>query len=554
MTDFDYFVSQDGMIVIPIDYFSEQGITSDFSTFIEDSGLLGQQSIAQINQTIAAYFNRARQLSSVSRQWFQPRIQHLCLVTKGERIRPFFQPFHANSWLLYDSDFHPETSSVELSIFLLFQAERMFMQQQIAASLLTNLPYFLILTDTQIDNFVDGCERSDRPDADFFRSFASKLPQLRRLHHVQFNRPSVALQGYQTTQNGLIVDADDMAMLDSLQQDWIRSAEAVMSAHRAHYTTLSPDAGRRLLTWLDDRQPDLLISGDDGDILWQPGCSDHSALQSVLAEVSTVAEEEIKKDLQVIDYYSKKFLETLAEPDQLVDPAPYITEGGLSYIHPKLKRIAYNLGADNADRLWQPSPPYERWMLAARTVHEWGHLAAESGWVAVPEELSETRKNLEAALVDEFEAMVNGMSARVRHLIEPELAGLSKKADRAGEALLKAMLRRIEDFMANLVAQDILNADEMDTYVRNNVASRLLEYRPEQMLMHLIRTVYEFQYLRLSRIRDRSDWFMKSTWFQALFIDSGVLSQHQFEQLEPVVAGICDCYRIDRQWIRATDS
>ena len=52
---------------------------------------------------------------------------------------------------------------------------------------------------------------------------------------------------------------------------------------------------------------------------------------------------------------------------------------------------------------------------------------------------------------------------------------------RAKEDLIAIfLLRRIDDYMANFLARHYLTRDEMDTYVRNNVGSRLLDYAPER--------------------------------------------------------------------------
>ena len=116
--------------------------------------------------------------------------------------------------------------------------------------------------------------------------------------------------------------------------------------------------------------------------------------------------------------------------------------------------------------------------------------------------------------------------------------------------MLAGLLRRIDDYMANLLARHYLTADEMDTYVRNNVGSRLLDYAPEQALTHLLRVAYEFQYLSLSTIRDPERWFMDSTWFDSLFADPGVCSRARFLRLADRIAALCDTYSIDADRIK----
>ncbi|MEM7055225.1 MAG: hypothetical protein AAF446_11890, partial [Pseudomonadota bacterium] len=165
----DYCSSQPGMLLVPIEVLSDAGLDSQAATAYQARGLLTQSECQRIDQMIVKYCKRANQLGRASPQWFPGRIQHLCLVTNGVKTRPYFQPFHASSWLLYLDDIRDSTSSLELSIFLLFQAERQYLQQQIGASLMANLGYFLIMNQVQIDDFCAGCMRSTRPDAAAYR-------------------------------------------------------------------------------------------------------------------------------------------------------------------------------------------------------------------------------------------------------------------------------------------------------------------------------------------------------------------------------------------------
>ena len=197
------------------------------------------------------------------------------------------------------------------------------------------------------------------------------------------------------------------------------------------------------------------------------------------------------------------------------------------------------------NRLWEPSPPFERLMLGARTIHEWGHLAAESGWVMIPEERAEERKALTGKLADLFNQVPQSASPAIQRLVNPEAQRLTQKHGSFGQGLLAAMLRRIEDYMANLVARQFLSADEMDTYVRNNVASRVTEYAPEKIYLQLIRLVYEYQYLSLSRIQSPLKWFCDSTWVDPLFVARGAITRQQFDEILETVSGICDCYQVD---------
>ncbi len=545
----EYCASQPGLLVVPIDVLSADGLAPEAAEAYAARGLLDRGECERIDAMIRKYWERAGKLGRASRQWFPPRVQHLCLVTDGVRTRPYFQPFHASSWLLYREDVAEATSSLEFSIFLLFQAERQVLQQQVGASLLTNLPYLLILDKDQLADFVDGCRKSARPDAGGYRALADALPELRTLHHEAFRRPAVAVPGAQRLANGLIADADQQQVLERLQRDWMQAIEAVVAAHRDTVRRPTARPGRAVLDWLDDEAPHLVVTGEGGEVLWNGPGTGSAALESLVPGLTAEAEDSILADLAVIDRRSREFLGTLADPDALARPASWMTAGGLSYIHGDTLRIAYSL-TDDPERLRHASPPYERWMLAARTVHEWGHQAAESGWVRVDPERIEERAARERALVAVLDELVAELPARLRPSLVAAL-GRSDDVDRSpGETMLAGLLRRIDDYMANLLARHYLTRDEMDTYVRNNVGSRLLEYAPDQALTHLLRVAYEYQYLSLSTIRDPERWFMDSTWFDSLFADPGVCSRARFLRLADRIAALCDTYTIDADRIK----
>src|SRR4029077_20269193 len=64
-------------------------------------------------------------------------------------------------------------------------------------------------------------------------------------------------------------------------------------------------------------------------------------------------------------------------------PAPDAdsAQSGYSYLHRERGLIAYNLHEPGMERLRGPALPFARAMLAARTMHEWAHLAVDAGWV-----------------------------------------------------------------------------------------------------------------------------------------------------------------------------
>lgn len=502
---------------------------------------------ALFNRAFGLYWKRATALHAAApNHWLPPRCQHVALVTDAERMRPYFQPFHRNSWLLYAEDFDPKRSTPEFAVFLFLYAERLGLAGQIVPALHSALPYFLTLDSAQRRDFARGCKRTERPDAAAWQVLGAAQGWIRNLFHETLRKPRSPQPGLRIhRENGLIVPPDLARPLAELQQSWGDCANKVLQTYRAGYGRTG-DCVETLGAWLVEHRPQVLVTGEGGEILWDPEApGEVSQLQPLTEKMTRPGMESICQDLLVIDRHSRRFLASLRKPDDLVRPAPHMTEGGLSYIHGQRRLIGYDIGpGPNAYRLWEPSPPYERWMLGARTVHEWGHLAAESGWVVVPPERATQREAAIKRLGDLFDTVVAEAPAALKEATAPLARHLSETSGSFGQGLTRTMLKRIEDFMANLVARRFLSADEMDTYVRNNVASRAGAYRPGDIYMELIRLVYEYQYLGLSRIPEPRGWFFSSTWVRARFIEPGVVSAKHLDEMIDAVASLCACYEL----------
>jgi hypothetical protein len=542
----NYFFSQHGLFVIPVEAWSEQGLDGDFRQAIIDRQALSEDGLKLLEAAWALYWKRTAGLNkSAPEYWFPPRVQHLCLVSRPAELRPYFQPFNRSSWLLYVSDFEPETSNVEFAAYQIVHAERMMLLRQIAPVLYHNLSYFLLLNERQLESFCEGCLLTPRPDAAGFRALARLLPKLRQCGHESLRAREDNLDRVsRCPDTGLIVPHRLRPVLAELQHTWTESAQAVIERYRAFHTRKTPGGGE-VVEWLHNHQPPLLVTGAGQNVLWKPG-SDSGPVQTALSGASKSGAERILRDLAVVEDRSGRFLNSLTAREELAQPATFMTPGGLSYIHRDLRLIAYDIGPGrNESRLWEASPPYERWMLAARTAHEWGHLAAESGWVRIPPQRAEEHRRHLARLADLFERIHHQAPSQIKDRLAGETARLEATAGSVSRALLEAMQLRIEDYMANLVARKFLSADEMDTYVRNNVYSHRPDFKAGKVYLQLIRLAYEFQYLGLARIDDPMDWFLKSTGFTDQFISSGLIRAGDFETLTDTVAAICGCFEID---------
>lgn len=551
-SDLDEFCfGQQGVVLIPIEHLSKDGIGSDFQFELLEKTVLDREWIECFNRAFSLYWERALDLHARAPQfWLPPRVQHVCVHTATEGMNPFTQLFNRSSWSVDACDFHRESTSTEYAVYQFFHAERVGMLRQLLPALVSNLSYFLTLSADQLQDFREGCHRSKRADAPGFHALAEATDWISKAYHQPLKEPSLQLPGYMVVPyGGLIMPRALENRLGALQDSWARAAQGVLDNYFQFYAKPSPAKGRKICDWLIANQPALLIAGKEHRILWDPEQSESIAdLLAQLQNVTERAEERIIKDLEVVDYHSRRFLQSLREPNGLVNPPHFMTPGGLSYIHPTRKLVVYSIHDErNQLRLVEPSPPFERLMLGARTMHEWGHLSAESLWVRVPAEAQARHEALRAELAELIEALHAGAPPHVRAATTLEIENLkaTSKSGSPGRLLVKMMIVRSEDFQANLLIRRYLRSAEMETYIRNNVHSLVTERETTGIYARMLRYAYQYQYLRLSRIDDPMSFFLKSSWFAEEYFRSCILSEEQFQQVLTLVSEICDCNAID---------
>jgi hypothetical protein len=203
------------------------------------------------------------------------------------------------------------------------------------------------------------------------------------------------------------------------------------------------------------------------------------------------------------------------------------------------------------ERLHGPGLPFARAMLAARTAHEWAHLAVDAGWVPCTVD-DAVRVSRVAALAAEVEAVIAAAPPAIRGLTAPDLAQRAGASASVGESLAGIVLGRMPDYQANLVATRFLDPIEREVYVRHNVRALRHEYPPARLWPMLMRYLYEYQYLGFSGVQDRRRYLVSSTWFDRDFLASGALDEPAFDRLAARVAALCASYAIDPTRIRAT--
>ncbi|MCX8073148.1 MAG: hypothetical protein N3C12_11960 [Candidatus Binatia bacterium] len=534
------------MVVVPVEAISSSGLCHEFAEALESTGGMRAPWVRALHDAIIRYWQRARALHEIApRDWFPPRAQHICIVRRGHRVRPYFQPIYNGSWLLYEDDFDPATSSPEFGTYLLFHAERMGWHRQVLAAFERNLSYWLVRTEEEVADFCNGARRSTRPDARALQALADALPWIRMLYHPALRPPSLAIPGglVPLGASGLLGPRTVGEEWAALQRRWQRVAERVVEQHYRSYKRVDKDRVRAFCCWLETERPEVLVVGERMDIVWDPALPDDtSRVKSFLAGSSADALASVQADLKVIDHHSLSFRRAACEemPAQVGGVEP----GGLSFLWPGRAIIAYRLGEPGMDRLRLPAPPYERLMLGARTMHEWGHLAASAGWVGIPAESEAKGVALCARLEDICERVVRDAPTAVRAALSHELEKLATQAG-VGRALANIVYARMEDYRANVVAREFLSPLELETYVRNNVTCLQQSTRPTALFQRLVRYAYEFQYLHLLGLRDPWSYLCSSTWFDREYWLSGVVSRSLTEELFHCVAEMCALQQID---------
>ena len=529
----DNLLKQPGLFVIPIEQLSEIGIAKSFQTQLVNNQLMQITEVELFNTAWKKYWQRAKLLYQADpNHWFPPRCQHIGIVTDSSKVRPFFQPFNNNSWLLYRSDFNLKDSSLELATYLFLHAERQWLMQSPDITWRANLAYFLVLSEQQKHDFHIGCQRSTRPDHLGFQALAEAFPIINTMYHRFFKPPNTEPEASVFTTDHLYIPTTCDVPLNQLKRTWININNECIKNFMLPFSTQKKNNAKQLLNWLQKTQPKLILSATDEIIVWAPKYLEISfeinALEQLLHNVHHEVIDSLIKDLKIIDSTTQDFFSRLKTPDQLAKPASYLQPGGLCYVHPQYGLINYSLCIQqHPTRLQLPALPYSRLMLQARTAHEWGHLTAESGWVEV--------KNKDQK---------NSIKSKIIELLDDILKNTSDKTQ--GSELLKRLFVRIEDYQANLMAQHLLPRDAMEVYVRNNVHTHWQDYSKESHHMLLLRYAYEFQYLHLISIKEPMKWFLSSTWFAEYYFQQGIITVKQFEQLVNHVKELCSMYTIDQ--------
>jgi hypothetical protein len=388
---------------------------------------------------------------------------------------------------------------------------------------------------------------------------------LRQLSHESLRPPTNLAGAYRPLPGTeLLVRRDLEALPPALVETWAAEANKALTGFHTAWRKADRTVSQELCEWLVNDVPPLLVTVRNGRVLWDPEAPERlGALRQQLRDASGAAVRDIAADLAVVAGHTRRFLAALADASALPTPHPEIAQEGYSYLHHERRLIAYNLHEPGMERLHSPALPYARLMLGARTVHEWGHLAVDAGWV--PQIDSPQRvADLSAGLAAELDACIADAPASVRkqtrHDLEELIAWAAQQpATCSGEpqptspggALVRLLVTRVPDYQANLLGTRFMTAAEQETYVRHNIRTLRPEYSPARLWRMLVRYLTEYQYLRFSMVPDPRRYFFSSTWFDADFIAPEIVDDKRFDALVDAVGQLCSTYAVDERRFRA---
>ncbi len=552
----EFYFTDARLTLIPIEHLTPDGMRGEFAALIMARRGWDTRRVEFFNAAFRRYWTRTQRLASQTGTWAPPRVRHVALVQDALAVPPYVQLLNTSSWMLYDSDFDPVASHVEFAAYLLVHGDRMALTREVTMAAIANAAYWFERTDAECADFGAAAARSNRPDAEAFRSLAAALPWLRELRHETL-RPAPAGTCRVIPGTGLLVPRRLEAAPTALLNEWTTAAQTAVAAFDARWHAHEPAPVGALCDWLAVSAPPLLITTRRDRVAWD---AQHptavGALRAELREASGVAVRDLLADLQTIEHHTRMFQRCLRDPTALPPPARDTEQRGYCYLHRERGVIAYNLHEPGIERLRGPALPYARAMLGARTIHEWAHLAVAAGWV--PQTAPRERvAHLTHALADEFDETIAAAPQAVRARTSRDLAALRHQGAgtpmTAGAALVRIILGRLPDYQANLLAQRFLDQRERETYVRHNVRTLRSEYAPDQLWRMLARYLIEYQYLGFSDVTDRRTYFHTSTWFDADFLATRILSLARFDALAGRVAAWCATHSVDESRFRSVE-
>lgn len=549
-----FYFAHPQLFILPIEHLSEQGMSEAFAEVLRQERGLSDGWIELLNQAYATYWTRAAELyARAPDSWFPPRRQNLAIVLDPEHTRPYYQPFHKSSWMLYASDFDPEISNLEHATYQLLHAERLSTSRDIAMALICGMSYWLLRSDAEVESFVEAVARSPRPDAAAFRRLTEAMPWVRELVHDPLRPPAskeAAAELRPIKEAKLYVTPEQatrlQALVPALRQDAADVMERYLQASAKAPATdiavaMAPSPAHHVCQWLAETRLPVMVVDEDDRPLWDPQEPERTdALLAAIADVGGAVAQSLREDLEVVGGHSQRVLDSLRRPDDLPRGSDGVEQEGGIYVHEERPLLVYALSQPGLDPRREPAPPYHRWLVGARTIHEWGHLCEDAGWVGLPPERKGDHERAKEAIAEVVDTMLAKAPGPFAQAVRSDAESAGREP---GQLACDIMLARMPDFLCNLLARRWLSPEELESYVRANVYTHFGE--EGRILRLLARHAYEYQYLRLGKMDDPIDYVLGSTWLSDYLVDTGLTSRDDLVALFDAATRLCECYEVD---------
>lgn len=537
-----YFAHEEAFI-IPVEHLGEEGMSDAYGAELASREIVPAGFRAFFDEAYRRTRTRMRAFATAAPEFFPPVRTINVVVVRDHGLHALFQPFEGMCVVVYAADFDEETSSLAHAEYQLVVGERVVQTRKLSRAMLAALPHLLAMTPEAAADFERGAARSTRPDAGAARAVAACLGALRADVTCEGLRDPVAPpEGFGRVKGtALVIPKTFGKTLNELAHATENALQALLAerAEQQHAKRPSDDPRERVLRHLREARPEILIAKGDGTIVWSPEDSASTGrLEAAMPPIGSVVADSLLADFAVADRATRLFRDHVEGAATLPIPG-VLEEGGGVYLHHTERKLVYALEQPGVEPLEEAAMPFHRLNLAARTMHEWGHVAATAGIVDVP---VADKGSFDAALkglAKAFNDIVTSLQGEARAQANDELLAMREQGDR----LEDLPFSRMEDYRANLLMKHFMPPEVLEAYVRTNVRSLMMENVAP--LRKLARYAYEAQYLWLGGLEDPWDYFVRSTYFLEEYVESGFTTEALCKQLFEAMRALCACYVVD---------
>lgn len=559
-----FYFGQDEVLLLPVEELGSEPIPRLSQALVEEllrRDLAHEAWVTSCNELLAHVHAVTTQLAAGAAEFFPPPRRSNLIVLRGDdRLHPYFSPFPEMSVVLYASDLEPETGSLEVAAFHYLMAERLGQTKRVATAVLAALPYLLSLDALGVASFARGAARSTRPDRAIVALVAAKLPWLREVMiyaggaaprsveaEAGASAPSAVPEGYARVRGtALSIPKASAPELQALVKELDALGERLLDGYFTRQRARSAAHGEDVVAFVQDERPSTLIVDVKGAVLWDPAAPDEvAALRAALGELGERPSRSLIADLRVVGRVTERFFACVRRADSFAVPTESLEEAGGLYIHQERRLLAYALEQTGLSPLAEEGLPFHRWLLAARAMHEWGHVAVEGGVIPVPPKNQGAFQAAGEELAALFARVVNQLPSEAQDVADAELRAMREE----GTRLVDLPFSRMEDYRANLLCRRLLPARCVEAYVRVNVRP-LVTVGPSS-LRKLARYAYEAQYLWLSEMADPWAYLESATYFMEEYVLSGLVSHELARRLIACVGRVARAFEVDEEAILA---